>query len=93
MAGGYYGAIDNKKIIWVFSYDKVLPGPYLYLDAVLLGLRSEYYDLQDHLMNLYIQYKNQQIQNHNITFIQEKYPRTQFDKYIVGNFLHGYKVN
>lgn len=59
------------------------------MDAVLLELNPEYYDLQDHLMKLYIQYKNKEInQNHNIKFIQEKFPGTQFDRYIIGNPFH-----
>ena len=86
LAGGYYGAIDNKEIIWACDYNKALPCSYLGLDAVLLGLKPEYYDLQDHLMKLYIQYKNKEInQNCNVKLIQEKIPKTQFDRYIVGN--------
>jgi len=59
LAGGYYGIHDNKRLIWVKDFGSInLYSVHVSLDALLLGYCPNFEYLREHLINLYIQYKN-----------------------------------
>lgn len=64
----FIGIHDSKTIKWALKYGKneVLKNDTVYLDSVLLGLDKNYYDLRDHLMELYKEYKNRK--NNDLPF-------------------------